>query len=96
MFLPPTSHGFTIYTKVNCSYCDKVKTLLEKHVFFGLENIAWVPVDMYLASSREAFLHFIDSFVGDSRARTFPMVFYNGEYIGGFTETREWLKQYLY
>ena len=91
----PTKTGFTVYTKKNCRYCDKLKvilTVLEDEVYDTLEdrNITWIPADDYLARSRDEFLRFIDSHT-ERIHHTFPMVFYAGKFIGGYTETDNWL-----
>jgi glutaredoxin len=81
-YIPPKKKGYTIYTKKNCSYCEKVKTLLKN------ENVLIIPCDEYLEKDKEDFLLFIEVIVGFSY-KTFPMVFLDGEFIGGFTETNK-------
>lgn len=82
MFIPPEKKGYTIYTKEKCVFCNKVKTLLEK------EGYRTIPCDEYLSENREAFLSFIETRAGRPY-RTFPMVFLNGIFVGGFTETKK-------
>jgi len=85
-FIEP-SENYTIYTKSNCNYCKMVKDLLNKH------NVVYeiVDCDEYLLHHRLAFLFFIKE-----RAKfdynTFPIVFLNGKFIGGFTETEQLLE----
>lgn len=83
-FISPEKKGYTIYTKKNCVFCEKVKILLEK------EGYRTIPCDDYLVENREAFLTFIENQAGRPY-KTFPMVFLDGNFIGGFTETK---KQY--
>jgi glutaredoxin len=79
----PLEVGFTIYSKSECSYCTKVKKLLlDKQTFF-----TDVSCDEYLLEDKEGFLTFIKE-RANKEYRTFPMVFYNGKFIGGFTETK--------
>ena len=79
----PLKTGFTVYSKSECSYCTKVKKLLlDKQTFF-----TDVSCDEYLLEDKEVFLTFIKE-RANKEYRTFPMVFYNGKFIGGFTETK--------
>ena len=86
--IPPTNEGFTIYTKLNCKYCAKVKELLEEEI------VNYIPSDEYIIADRDAFLVFIES-KGGKGHKTFPMVFYNGNFIGGFTETLSLMRNML-
>jgi glutaredoxin len=89
-FFKPLEIGFTIYSKNGCSYCTKVKALLmEKEIFFLDVNC-----DEYLINNREEFLSFIKE-IANKEHRTFPMVFKDGKFIGGFTETREYFDKQL-
>lgn len=81
-FTEPIEKGFTVYTKNGCHYCDKLKNLLIKEDFFFYE----VNCDNYLIEERDNFLSFIKNKIGKSYT-TFPIVFYDGEFIGGYTET---------
>ena len=81
---PPEKKGYTVYTKEKCIYCEKVKQLLEE------EKCVIIPCDDYITENREAFLNFIEIHAGKSY-KTFPMVFLDGNFVGGFTETK---KQY--
>jgi glutaredoxin len=80
----PSKTYYTIYTKNNCSYCSKAKSLLEN------ENPKPLIIncDHYLNSNRNGFLLFIKNLTGVSY-NTFPMVFYNGLFIGGYTELKQ-------
>lgn len=85
-FFDPLEKGFTIYTKRDCSYCTKVKKLLiEKEICF-LE----IDSSIYLLENKEPFLSFIKE-KANKEHRTFPMVFKDGQFIGGFTETQQLL-----
>jgi glutaredoxin len=84
-FPEPQSTGFTIYTKTNCSYCEKVKLLLETldHTYTA------VNCDEFLAE-KEAFLSFIQGIAGKGH-KTFPIVFFDGMYIGGYDDTHRFV-----
>ena len=80
----PLDTGFTIYSKSGCFYCTKVKKLLfDKNIFF-LD----VSCDEFLLEDKEGFLLFIKE-RANKEYRTFPIVFYDGKFIGGFTETQQ-------
>ena len=80
MFPLPNLGGYTIYTKRDCIFCDKVKELLHN------EKIFLVECDEF---DRELFLEFIDKLTPYSH-RTFPYVFKDNVFIGGFTETERY------
>jgi len=77
-------YQYVIYTKSKCKYCDKVKELL-KNVNPKPEIIL---CDEYLLNdkSKENFLNKMASKIGEPY-RTFPMVFFNDQFIGGYEET---------
>jgi glutaredoxin len=88
MFPEPTSNGFFVYSKTNCSYCDKVKQLFKSNQYSYSE----VNCDDYLLDEKikESFLSFIQ-LLTNREYRTFPIVFKDGVFIGGFTDTREYI-----
>ncbi len=89
-FAKPYSTGFSIYSKSGCHNCTKFKKLLsEKHLFF-LE----IDCDDYLIEERDNFLSFIQTLIGKS-CTSFPMIFYDGKFIGGFNEANEYLEKLL-
>ncbi len=78
----PLETGFTIYSKSGCSHCTKVKNFLrDKNIFFSE-----VDCDEYLIEDKEGFLSFIKERT-NIEYRTFPMVFKDGNFIGGYAET---------
>jgi glutaredoxin len=83
-YILPNSQGYTIYSKSGCPFCTKVKRLLEKEAPSPL----LVDCDDYLVENKDAFLAFIKEMAG-KEYKTFPMIFHNGDFIGGFTETKE-------
>ena len=80
MFPLPILGGYTIYTKRECIFCDKAKELLHN------EKIFLVECDEF---DRELFLEFIDKLTPYSH-RTFPYVFKDNVFIGGFAETERY------
>jgi glutaredoxin len=83
-FIEPTANGYTIYTKPGCPYCVRVKNLLETH---GVLTITLVQCEDYLLEARDEFLAFIAARAG-KEYKTFPMVFEDGKFIGGFMDTK--------
>jgi glutaredoxin len=74
---PKPKEGYTIYSKSNCPACDKTKELLPKARF--------INCDAYLEAADE-FLDFIWSLPSAGTVVSFPMVFKDGKYIGGYSE----------
>lgn len=89
-FQQPFEKDFTIYSKSGCINCTSVKKLL-KEKFFAFEEI---NCDEYLIEEKENFLSFIENTIGKSY-KTFPMVFYNGKFIGGYAETIDLIDKLL-
>jgi len=84
MFTLPEEKDWTIYTKNNCIFCIKVKKLLENY------NIKIIECDEWLNNNRNDFLNWIYNIIG-YEYKTFPMVFYNNKFIGGFTDTEKYI-----
>lgn len=83
MFPVPSTVGYTVFTNTGCTYCEFVKELLEEETFIP------VNCDEFLTDQKEAFLVYIEGLVGKPH-KTFPMVFYEGRFLGGFTETKKY------
>ena len=79
--IKPTVGVYTIYTKSNCIFCDKVKELLKN------EKIVIVFCDEILENDkkRKQFLETMD-FLTHVQHRTFPFVFKDEYFIGGFDD----------
>ena len=80
----PSQTGYSIYTKNACIYCLMVKDLLKE------EDYQIIDCDDYISNpqAKERFLQFIQTITGKSY-RTFPMVFKDGVFVGGYTDTKE-------
>jgi glutaredoxin len=89
-FEKPSIEKYTIYSKSGCINCRKVKELLKKN------NIEYeiIHCDDYLLEDKENFLLFIQSY-SNMEWKTFPMVFYDCKFIGGFNEISEYLNEKL-
>lgn len=93
----PVENMFTLYSKYNCVYCTKVQLLLEDY-FEQLDDTKIhqyrkINCDKYLEreDDKKEFKKMIENLVG-FRPNTFPIVFYDKKFIGGFEETQEYLK----
>ena len=71
--------GFTIYAKSSCGYCRRAKEMLP--------GAFVINCDGYLGTNREIFLRTMDKRTG-TLYRTFPMVFHNKAFIGGYEDTK--------
>jgi glutaredoxin len=83
-FEKPLENGFTIYSKSGCPNCIKAKTLLkDKKLLFHI-----VDCDDYIIEVKTGFLKFIYELT-NREIKTFPIIFHDGIFIGGFSETEE-------
>lgn len=89
-FIEPKKLGFTIYSKSGCPNCTKVKNLIKQHNF--LFNV--IDSDDYIIEDKESFLTFIEN-IAEKSYRTFPMVFYDGKFVGGLIHTTEFIDKLL-
>ena len=78
----PSDKSFTVYSKTNCKYCVLVKSLLDENKIPFNE----INCDNYLAEDKLYFLNFIKE-KANRDFKTFPMVFCDGKFVGGFVET---------
>jgi glutaredoxin len=87
-FFNPVNSGFTIYSKSGCYNCSKVKDLIKS------ENFEYILIlcDDYLIENRDKFLIFLNEKTG-KEINMFPVVFYNGQFIGGYKETQTFLEK---
>jgi glutaredoxin len=86
--IEPINIGFTVYSKSGCINCTKLKKILDDNL--SVYNI--INCDEYLIEEKEIFLQFIKN-NANTEYKTFPIVFFNGTFIGGLSETIEFIKQ---
>lgn len=72
---------YTIYTKDDCPYCDKVKQVL------NMLNQSYREYELGVDFTREEFYNEF------GEGSTFPRVLYNDTLIGGCSETVKYLKE---
>lgn len=89
-FVEPEKKGFTIYSKSGCPNCFTSKKLIKEKNFLFQE----INCDDYLLEEKEDFLKFIEN-ISETNYRTFPMIFYDGKFIGGLNETKEFINKLL-
>jgi glutaredoxin len=89
-FNKPFENNFTIYSKSGCINCSSVKKLIKEKSFLFNE----INCDEYLIEEKENFLSFIESITGKPY-KTFPMIFHNGKFIGGYTDTIDFIDKLL-
>ena len=82
-YIRPSECGFTIYSKSGCLQCSRAKTLLQDN---KLDFIV-VDCDEYIIEDKPSFLLFMNS-ITCRDVRAFPIIFNNGAYIGGYSETK--------
>lgn len=80
----PTNNSYTIYAKSGCGYCTKAKELLQNERPQPLV----VNCDDYLSDNKREFLNQMQALIG-REYKTFPMIFKNGIFVGGYTETKQ-------
>tara|TARA_Y100000589_G_C26775320_1_gene475515 strand:+ start:103 stop:378 length:276 start_codon:yes stop_codon:yes gene_type:complete len=78
-YTKPSKNGYFIYSKSNCPSCEEAKKLLSE--------ANHVNCDEYLEDVDE-FLEFVWGMCGDKYPRSFPMIFLDGNYIGGLQEVK--------
>jgi glutaredoxin len=89
-FPEPQNGQFTVYSKSGCINCTKVKKLLqEKSLLFNV-----IDCDEFILENKEEFLSFIQKLAGHEY-RFFPMVFDSNKFIGGYTETNNYINKLL-
>ena len=79
----PQKKGFTVYGRAGCPYCDRTVELLktsgERFKYFQRER---------LEASRYQFHEDLAKYIGNY-GKTFPLIFYNGKFIGGYSELKK-------
>lgn len=73
--------NFIVYTKLDCPYCTKVKTVLE------MKNIHFIEKVLHIDFDRKQFY---EQF---GEGSTFPQVIMNEQKLGGCTDTVRYLRE---
>ena len=80
----PANHSYTIYSKSGCLYCTKARVLLQNEHIPPLV----VNCDKFLLENKEEFLNHMKNLIG-REYKTLPMIFKNGIFVGGYTDTKK-------
>jgi len=89
-FEKPSQQGFTIYSKSGCLNCLIIKKLIkEKNLLFNV-----VDCDEYIIEDKEKFLFFIKEET-KREIKQFPIIFYQGAFIGGYNEAKQYIDKLL-
>lgn len=72
--IPAPGHGVTVYGREGCWY---------SHAASQVPGVKYYQLNQYYSDPRE-FLYHAREFIGNHR--TFPVVFINGKFIGGYNE----------
>lgn len=85
--------SFVVFTKSKCTYCDRVKSLIDTTIRSNYYPNTYILCDELLQdqSIKETFLSQMEE-IALKPYRTFPMVFYQGKFLGGYTETKEYIE----
>lgn len=75
----PQEKGYTIYTKKDCLNCNKAKKILDN------DEVTYTTIncDDLIIKNRFEFLTMMNNYTSQ---KTFPFVFHNGNFIGGYNE----------
>lgn len=84
MFPKPSPIGYTIYSKSECIFCDKAKLLLRDY------ECTIIDCDDYITNNKTDFLDFV-KVICNMEYTTVPVIFYNGLFIGGYSELATFL-----
>jgi glutaredoxin len=79
----PLDEGYTIYSKSGCINCTRIKQFLKQKNIFFIE----VQCDELLFKDKKQFLLIISE-MAKKECTTFPMIFCNGEFVGGYNEVK--------
>lgn len=83
MFEPPAESGYTVYSKSGCVNCLKATRMIADKFPSLAFPFKYIDCDDYLIEDRAGFLSNIKLFAG-TEVKMFPMIFYDGEYIGSY------------
>jgi len=80
----PANDSYTIYSKSGCLNCTKAKVLLQNEK----PQLLYVDCDEFLLENKQEFLDQMKILIG-REYRTFPMIFKNGIFLGGYMEAKK-------
>jgi glutaredoxin len=81
---------FTVYSKSACKNCLKVKTFLS----YNEKTFTIIDCDDYIIEDRNKFIIFLQE-ITENKFNQFPVVFYDGIYIGEYNETIQYCNEMM-
>lgn len=78
----PTKKGYFMYSKSGCKFCRMAKELLP--------DVTVVNLDEYIETDKAKCLNQLAT-IAEVEIKTFPVIFFNEIFIGGYTESKEHL-----
>ena len=75
------ANDLVVYTKLGCSYCDKAKELLDK------KGVSYIPLKVVTPGQVSRIKMMLNK-----NEFTYPVIFFEGEYIGGYDDLKKELK----
>lgn len=86
-FQQPFDNKYTIYSKSGCKFCSLAKNFLKENKL----EYSIIDCDDYLIENKNKFLEFI-FYLSNKEHKTFPIIFFNKIYIGGYLELENKIK----
>ena len=91
MEIPKPENGkITIYSKSGCPNCTKAKNLLKQKQ----KDYIIIDCDEFILEDKEELLKFMYSLIG-KEWKTFPMIFDENNFIGGYVEIEKYINNSL-
>jgi|TARA_B110000444_G_C18589631_1_gene477859 glutaredoxin len=81
-FSLPTKSGYFMYSKSGCKFCKMAKELLP--------NVTVVNVDEHIETDKAKCLDKMAT-IAEVEIKTFPVIFFNQIFVGGYAESKEHL-----
>jgi glutaredoxin len=81
-FSLPTENGYFMYSKSGCKFCRMAKELLP--------DVTVVNIDEYIETDKAKCLNQLAT-IAEVEIKTFPVIFFNEIFIGGYTESKDHL-----
>lgn len=77
-----------LFCKDDCAFCERAKDLAQREC---TGNYRVVDISFHLREQTPGFEDYYEMVRQTTQARTVPIVFYHGKYVGGFEELRNQL-----
>jgi glutaredoxin len=81
-FSLPTKNGYFMYSKSGCKFCRMAQELLP--------DVTVVNVDAHIETGKAKCLEKMAT-IAEVEIKTFPVIFFNQIFVGGYTESKDHL-----